>query len=433
MEYNIMDKELIEINQIKNIEYISFYDYTIPLIKEGNGRSIIAPALMIKANGKFLNYSVADKYFRHFVQKVISVYHQENNSPKGDEAVPTISSGVTIDDRSKIVLENASFLDRNVITSFYHEIDSYDNSLLFQTDEIKSIMDIIRYAITEFSKFANVNIKLSNNYRGYRDNYVIACEKDGLYTNLMIFYNKTSDNTYQISIGNIGEVCQPYVVDISFLNDKIRIEGRYKDLIITNEFEMDQNGGKYLYRVTNSKDLIAYDVGNLEKIEEPYSNLVNLDYGKELELSWYKLPWLAFVGSRITTSIIDDVTSITTNHIMYLDIINDNFYKREFYTKKLSRDRINKQKPIRLIVDSLRKITFGFKKGDNYLIETNFNNGFGDGDYQTDYNNRYFYHLCEPMDLSSITKDSLKPISKDIIMTRDDLNMDSKVKRIGER
>ena len=60
MEFNNMDDELIKINKIKNIEYISFYDYTITNVKDGNGRDIIDSVLMIKDNGEFINYLVVD-------------------------------------------------------------------------------------------------------------------------------------------------------------------------------------------------------------------------------------------------------------------------------------------------------------------------------------------------------------------------------------
>lgn len=425
-----MDDELIKINKIKNIEYISFYDYTIPNVKDGNGRAIIAPALMIKANGEFINYSIVDKYFRHFVHKVISVYHKEQKEID-DDALPVLVDKITIDDRSRSVLEKASFLERNEITGFYQDKDSYENSLIFQTDEMKSIMDIISYAIQEFSKFANIDIKLSDNYSGYRNNYVINAEKNGAFTNIIINYAKTTDNIYHISIGNIGDVCQPYVIDIGFLNDQIRIEGKYKDFVLSSEFLLDETGGKYIYKVTRSGKIIAYDVNDLECCEQPYNNLVNLDY-ENRDLTWYKLPWLAFVGTKVMTSEIDENTNISTSQIIYLDIIKDNFYKREFYTKKLSRGRVNRQKPIRLVVDSLRKITFGFKNDDYYLIETNFYNGFGDGDYLVEYNNRYFYHLFRGKGLKDIKKDELIPVTKDVISTRDDLNIDEKVKRIGE-
>ena len=438
-----MDKELIEINQIKNIEYISFYDYTIPKIENDNGRAIIAPALMIKSNGKVLNYSVVDKYFRQFVQKVISVYHQEAIKANQEGALPSLLKRLSIDKRSEAVLDNASFLERNKITDFYQNKDSYDNSLIFQTDEIKSIMDIIRYAINEFSKYVNVNIKLSNDYRGYRNNYVIDCEKNGIYTNLIIFYNKKNDNCYQISIGNIGEACQPYVIDINFLNEsiqsdkktntivtnKLQIKGKYKDLIFDHEFEIGDTGATHLYEVTKAGEIVFYDVTELNKLDNPYENLVDLDY--ENDLTWYELPWKAYLGKKVSLSEIDDKTRIVTSQIMYLDIIDNNFYKREFYTKKLSRDAIEKQRPISLTIDNLRKITFGFRLGNNYLIETNFRDGFGDGAYNVDYNNRYFYHLSRVSTLSAIKRDKLLPITKNIIAIRDDLNVSENIKRIG--
>ena len=433
MNYNVMSKDLIDINKIKNLEYISFYDFTVPK-KDGNiERRVIAPALMVKADGKTLNYSIMDKCFVQYVHKVISVYHKESKMATDDDAVPTLmTERIVVDDKSKAILEKASFLEGKEITGFYDEKDGYDDTLIFQIDEIKSIMDIIRYVIADFSRFADINVKVSDKYHGYRNYYRIDSEIDGIYTELSIYYEKLNENDYRVSIGNLGEPCRPYVVDIHFMDNRISIVGKYKDTTITNEFRIDENGASYLYYAYRDGKPIVYDSGDLEQVEFNHKNLINLD--RDNEFTWYKLPWDAYVGRNSGVNEIDPTTQIHTNQVMYLDMIGDNFYKREFYTKKLLREKTATQSRFILTVDELRKITFGFKLDeDNYLVETSFKKALGDGEYQEKYNNRYFYHLAHAKNLEGIKRENLIPITKDIIEDRNDLLREEKVKRIGEK
>ncbi len=433
MNYNVMSKELIDINKIKNLEYISFYDFTVPRKDSNDGRRVIAPALMVKADGKTFNYSVMDKCFVQYVHKVISVYNKESKMDLDDEAVPTLmTERIVIDDKSKAILEKASFLEGKEITGFYDGKDGYDDTLIFQIDEIKSIMDIIRYVITDFSKSSDINIKLSSNYSGYHDYYCIDSEIDGIYTNLSIYYEKLNENEYRVSIGNLGEPCRPYVVDIHFMDNRISIVGKYKDTVIANEFKIDENGATHLNYAYRDGKQIAYEVVDLEEVDFNHKNLINLD--RDNEFTWYKLPWNAYIGRNSSVNEVDPTTQVHTNQVMYLDMIDDNFYKREFYTKKLLREKTATQSRFILTVDELRKITFGFKlDDDNYLVETSFKKALGDGEYQEKYNNRYFYHLAHTQSLEGITREDLIPITKDIIEDRNDLLREEKVKRIGEK
>jgi hypothetical protein len=429
-----MESELVRINKIKNLQYVSFYDLSVPR-KDGNiTRNVLAPALMVKADGDTYNYSIADKYFVHYVHKVISVYRKEKKKVYLEGAVPSlIPDGIEFHDaNSKKILEDARFLEGKEITGFYEDKDSYENSLLFQIDEVKSIMDIIRYVINDFSNFVDIKIKLSDKYAGYRNNYKIESEVNGLFTYLLVRYNKISDNDYQVTISNLNGACRPYVVDIQFLDNRINIVGKYQRLTIGSEFRVDETGGSYLkYSYSDGKQ-IFYDTGDLEEVDVPNKNLVNLDHDNEL--TWYKLPWDAYLGRTVLVDELDVTTKIQTNQIIYLDVIGDNFYKREYYTKKLTRDKTNTQNRIMLTVDALRKVTFGFKlNDDNYLIETSFKNALGDGEYQEKYINRFFYHLAKANDVNGIKKENLIPITKDIISDKNDLLREEKVKRIGEK
>ena len=433
MNYNVMEKDLMDINKIKNLEYVSFYDFTVPK-KDGNiDRRVIAPALMIKADRNTLNYSVMDKYFVPFVHKVIAVYNKEKNKTSEDDAVPTLmTERIVVDAKSKAILENASFLEGKEITGFYNGKDGYNDTLIFQKDEVRSIMDIIRYVITDFSRFSDITVKLSDTYEGYHDNYKINGEVNGKFTYLLIGYEKISDNDYQVSISNLGEPCRPYIVDIHFLDSRISIVGKYKDITITNEFRLEENGASYLYYAYRGGKPIVYDSGDLEEVEFNHKNLINLDHDNSF--TWYKLPWNAYIGKNSIVKEIDPTTKVLTNQVMYLDMIDENFYKREFYTKKLLREKTATQSRFLLTVDELRKITFGFKIAeDNYLIETSFKKALGDGEYEAKYNNKYFYHLAHAKDLNGITRDGLIPITKDIIEDRNDLLRKEKVKRIGEK
>ena len=434
MNLNIMDPKQIEINKIKNLQYISFYDVTLPM-KNGNlTQNVLVPALMVKADGKTFNYSVMDKDFVRFVHKVITVYHKEKDKAPVEGATPSlIPNGIVFDNEySKKIFEDARFLDENELVGFYYDKDSYDNTLMFEIDEVNNTMDIIRYVIKDFAALTNTTINLSTRWKGYRNRYRNEAEKNGKLTNIVIEYKKQSDNEYHVKILNIGDLGQEYNVIIRFLDNQVYIFGKYGDIEVTTEIIIDDNGARFLYYVYQKRNPIIYNSGDLEITDMPYDNIVNLD--SKDEFTWYKLPWNAYIGKSTKISEVDKATSISTNHIMYLDIIGDNFYKREFYNKKLSREKTKTQQRVKITVDEFRKRTIGFKLDeDNFLIETSFKKALGDGEYQDKLINRYFYHVVKAKDIKEIKKDNLKPVTKDLVTDKAHLVDDKKIKRIGER
>ncbi len=425
MTYNVMDPLLMEIYGIKNLEFIKFYDLTL----NDDDKQIVVPALLISYdNGKMLNLDIKDKYFDIYVNKVIEVYQMEKGKVLHD--TPFGKVHIMVDDNTKRILENGNLLNKKKITSFYNDKDHYDHSLTFESDEIKSIIDIIRYEIKSFGEFANLNISLSDNIRGYRTNYVLEAKINNLFTYLLIHYEKLDDNNYQISIGNLGGANNNFIINISFHDDYIDITCLYKDLLFNDMFNINQENASFIRRIVRNNELLKMETGLLEKVNPEELNIINLD-GDIENVTWYRLPWSSYYGYSENVEIIHDNDIMASEHIIYVDINNDNFCKRDYYIKQVYRDSTVSKVGLRLTLDELRKITYGFKNGAYYIIETGFKNARGDGVYQEKFNGKYYYHIVKAKKLREIKKENLRSISKSIINDKEDLLSDIKLKTLG--
>ena len=431
MIYNVMDPELIEINGIKNIEYIKFYDLTT----NDKDKIMLLPALIITYdNGKTINLCIKDKYFMEFVYKVIDVYHSEKGQTieTGGSNPLLKAKKIELDPRTEVILENANLDTKESITDFYKDKDGFDNSLMYEQDEIKSIIDITRFAIMDFAKLANINVELSDNIKGYRTNYIIEGKINDLFVYLLVHYDKVDDNNYIISIGNMGGANKPLIIEISFTDNSVYINSKYQDITITNEYNVLNQKGTYLKEVFRNGDMINFDTGNLEQVEDfEYSNLLYFD--DDTNRIWFRLPWGAYLGELAYTQEIDTDSEIYHSLVSYIDINETDFTKREVYTKKLERRNTNSRKSINLTLDEFRKITFGYEQKPYYIIETHFKDARGDGEYQQKYSGKHFYHITKVKDLSEITKDKLRSVKREIINDRADLLSDEKLKKIGGR
>ena len=77
MKIDIMDQLLIDIYNIRNLEYVSFWD----LHGTSDSKILVIPAIMINYDGgKTLNLCAKDKYFDTFVRKVVEVYNDEKDN-----------------------------------------------------------------------------------------------------------------------------------------------------------------------------------------------------------------------------------------------------------------------------------------------------------------------------------------------------------------
>lgn len=431
MIYNFMDPELIEINGIKNLEFVKFYDLTT----NDKDKIMLLPSLMVTYdNGKTINLCSKDKYFKEFVYKVIEVYNVEKNDVVVTERPNPLIKEKTmeVDPRTKVILENANLDTRESITDFYKDKDGFDNSLMYEQDEIKSIIDITRFAIMDFAKFANINVELSDNFKGYRTNYIIEGKINDLFVYLLLHYDKVDDNHYVISIGNMGGANKPLVIEISFTDNSIYVNSKYQNVTLSNEFLVRNQQGFYIKEIFRDKDMVSFDAGDLKPVEEfEHSNLLCFD--DNTERKWFNLPWGAYLGELAYTEDIDKDSNIYHSLVSYIDINEGDFTKREFYTRKLERQNTNQIQSVSLTLDEFRKITFGYEQKPYYIIETHFKDARGDGEYQLKYNGKHFYHIVKAKDLSEIKKEKLRSVKKEIINDRADLLSDEKLKKIGGR
>lgn len=430
MLYNIEDPRVIEIKQIKNIEYIKFYDLVVTGDVDEENKQIIMPTLLISYNGgNNLSYSSKDDVFELFVHKVLEVYHEEKNKTLDDSDFARKTVHVE-DARTQRILDNCDILDKNQITEMYEGMDSYDYSLMFECDEIKNVMDIIRYSLHSFGEFAGLNFELLDNIKGYKTNYILEGKVNDLPVYLLVFYDKIDENVYDISIGNVGGVNKEYNIRIQFHDDHIQITSNYEDLLFDTTFTITDNKATFIKRVLKNQEIVSFDTGNLPQEEPVEKNLISLTGANE-EFTWYRLPWRAYYGYRGSQEAADDVTTITHNHFVYLDVNSNDFYKREFYTRNVKRRSTVSKVGVNLTLDELRKTTFGYMSKPYFIIETSFRNARGDGNYQAKYNGKYYYHIIKAKNLMEIKKERLIPVTKVDVNDSTDFLSDVKLKKIG--
>ena len=450
MKFNRPDPQaLIDINRIQNLEYVKLYDLNdvntardqrTKRLPESNNNKILIPALMVTYdNGKNMCMDAHDEYFMDFLFKVLEVYREEQNSEvESEDTSPLLlDRKIIIDERTKKIFESGDLTNKKFITGFYDKVDSFDNREIYEVDEVKSVMDVTRFAIADFGQFANLNIVISNKYSGYRTNYVMEATINDTFVYLLVQYTKIDDNHYEISIANIGGINKPLTINIDYEDDSIMVTERYREYTLVNEFKINERNAyrlREIYKynaITKEDEVQKYEKINLEKAEVTHPNLVNLDYEEKIPYTWYKLPWDAYIGYAGSEEEIDKDTRIFANHITYLDINDDNFYKRDYYSKTLKRNTTHSRLSMVATLDALRKITYGYARAPYYIIGTSFMNARGDGEYQRRYNGKHYYHIVKAKKLEEIKKENLVGVKRQLINEKADFLNDDKMRQMG--
>ena len=189
MAIKVMDSLLIKIYGIKDIEEIHITDL-VPSSREG--KLDVLPSLFIMYDGgKYLSLCSQDKYFDVFVRKVFQVYNLEKDRAIVDPRFNPFGTRtkIRIDDYSKSILESGELTLINEIYRFYDNKKSYENNLLFQEDEFRILLPIIKYHLKQLFDCTDRVITLdSNNINGYRSNYTLDYKIDGIDDLLLINY-----------------------------------------------------------------------------------------------------------------------------------------------------------------------------------------------------------------------------------------------------
>lgn len=425
MQVNVMDKILIDIYNIRNIESVSITDLAL---NSSDKLLIISSLIVVYDGGKMLNLCAKDKYFDELVKKVVEVYNDEKDNILEDDLINPfqLHTQIEIDEHTKKILESGKLLNKNEIYKFYDKKDSYKESLLFFKDEVNLLLPIIKYHVEEFFTMTDKVVIIDGILKGYRDIYAIDSKIDGIDKVLTLFFNKIDDNVYEVVIGGLTNKNIPLNLQISFKKDGIDVDVSIDSYELNGSFSYQINSGvvKSIKEIKKGNLPICYKNKDLERTENTYLNLADLDSKTRLE--WFKLPWGAFYG--IENNIVDLTISEKNIEIcnMYIDIYNESFIKKEFYSKIYRRNRVGIVDSEEVLLDEVIKGTLGVcldKKYSLYVVETNFLGNGKLGYYEAELSNRYFCHvLLSDNGLGGITQEKLVSVSKnDNILSKSDI------------
>ncbi len=415
MKYYGMDPVLISIYNIRNIESIKIWD----LVQNGTNRMLVVPAIIVMYDGgKQLNLCAKDKYFDIYVKKIVQVYNDEKENILEDSLTDPfkLRTNIDIDDYTKQILDSGILEKVNLIYDFYQEKESYDKSLMFQIDEVKSLINIVQYHIKRLFVNTDINVTFDSELSGFRDNYVMIGKIDGIDHYFPFTYQKL-DNSYEFYVNGLINQNRSVRVNITFKNDEISV------LVDINDYELSEvskylitNGVvKEIHDVTRKGITIGYKNNDLELLKEnPLCNIANLD--EETNLRWFVLPWGAIYGCDTKLEDVSNTEKIIQIQNMYLDIFDGGFIKKEYYSKNYKRNKTATINAEDMMLDSIMKSVLGInidKDGKLFVIETTFAKEGTSSDYYNNSNcSRYFYHGCYVNNISDIERRKLIPLNR---------------------
>ena len=146
MKYMPMDKELIAINQIKDLVSVHFEDM---YLSGYSGKARIVPGFSIHyGHNQYMILTTLDRHFKEFVERLRKVYQEEK-----DHVVSRNFLGeqkIQIDELSKSILLSGELEQISDLYNHYENSHGYDQSLIFEIDRINAIIDIAKYHLQLF-------------------------------------------------------------------------------------------------------------------------------------------------------------------------------------------------------------------------------------------------------------------------------------------
>lgn len=402
-----IDETLKKINELKNIQAISYRD----LSSSTGSKNIIVPGFLVVYDGmKTLFLTVNDKYYQEFIQKLREVYLKEKDNVVEENILGT--HHITIDEFTKQLLTEGNLDEVSELYSFYQGKTGYKNRLFFEIDEIKAIASIIKYHIKETLKYFDYVIEFDNQIRGYNGTYSLDATYNGLPTIVPFTINKTSFDTYELKIGGLLTKAIPIKMLISFQEKGLTVNSSIDELKFTNThiYHLDKEEAyirKYAYL---SGELKAYEVKDLTKGNNEYNNLILTQNGEII--NWYQLPWNAMLGYCQNEKASDNQETMKYTRNIYFSLESNYFISKDNSSKKYQKDSTVLTERRSLLLDRARKNTIGIIRNGIALIETSFSSDGVTGFYQTNLSGRYFYHIASSNNFESIDKEKTIPLSR---------------------
>ena len=412
-----MEELLIEIYNIKNLEYINLYD----ILSTENTKMLVIPAILINYDGgKTLNLCAKDKYFDIYVKKIVEVYNDEKNNVREDILTDPFGyrRNIEIDERTKHILDSGKLEEINKVYQFYFGKKSYEDSLMFQIDEVKSLLPVIKYHVKELFSLTDRYVIFDDKFSGYRDNYMLSGTINGINSNFILHFEKLDENTYNVALSGLMEKNVKLFMKISFSKDSISIESLVDDYELQSDSLYYVVGDivKRVHEIKIKDRVISYSNEDLECVCNEYDNIANLD--NEVNLKWFKLPWGALYGIACKIEEVSELEKVIERHNMYISVFNNEFLRKEYYSRTYLRNRTATVTSNEFILDEVRKNMIGVvldKINGIYVVETSFDDNVSKtGFYDEKLAKKYFYHVVQSNNgVANIKNENLIDVSKD--------------------
>lgn len=417
MKINKSSSKLIKINQLKNIRSIEFVDLYETKAKEKN---MIIPGFMVICDQEIMFLTSTDEYFEDFVRRIREVYNEEKDIVY--ESGILGEKRLEVDPLTKSILENGNILNTSDLYSFYKDKDSYQNSLLFETDKLKSFEGIIIYHLKETMKLFDktiTDVKLSDGMNGV---YYITCKINNEPQILPILYQQINDDSYKVIVGNLLDKAIPLNIEITFTKDGISVNNSILEynFIDYTKYEFNTKG-TVEREIQLNGELKHYEKKNLMVETNVPNNLVNLD-NNEVVSTWYKLPWSAYEGITMVDKGIEEDGSLGDNNsddrlitqrLAYLATINNDFFVKDTIIKKYRKKDTGRTKGNEVVFDKLSKEVIGLLQRFGYVIETSFSGTAITGFYKTNLLGNKFYHISSETEKEKLSKENITLIGRE--------------------
>lgn len=422
-----MEDMLINIQNIKNLTSVKLGSFMYS--SEETGKMELVPILSVTyEGGKTLSLSSKEKYFDSFVKKVTEVYNDEKDNIIEDSLTDPfrLRSHILIDEHTRKVLESGSLRNINGIYSSYDDKYSYNNSLLFQKDEFKLLFPIIKYHLENLFSKTSTNVKILDTIQGYRDNFLLKANIDGVEIVINISYFKENDNKYILEIGGLFNECNSIKMIIEFKKDRIVVNINNQKYELDCEYTYLANNEKIkqIINISKSSRNVIYENKDLEPCENDIPNITDLD--SESNFTWYKLPWNAMYGINNEVATLSEEEKMIQTYSMYVCTFQKSFMKKENYSKTYKRNKTTALDTNEVVLDDMLKNTLCVCVIDSeniYVIETAFlDSRYPNGYYLEKLKDKYFYHVVRSEEgIKGIKLSDGINVSKENILVNSDL------------
>lgn len=430
MKIDVSDSLLLEIYSIKNLESIKIYDL---LIQNNSNKNLIIPTMMITYNGnKMLNLCSKDKYFDIYVKKVLEVYNKEKNSSLVIETPFSKQEGIIMDNNTKTILENGLIQETNKLFKEYRYKDSYLEDFIYEKDEVKLLLPLLYEGINDFLKETDLNIEFSNELSGYKNNYTIRANIDGIDEYLTIMFYK-DEFRYCFNINNISEDKLNINAILSLFKNKIQIdlEIPFSDMYSRKEYIINKDTIHEERRIYKDSKLVQYDNQDLTSKDFNYNNLINLEEDKDYK--YFEILKDCFIGINNNIKNINTNGEIINSNYVFLIVNDKGFLKKEYVSTSYREKKDIYSVVLDMTLDERVSTTYGYNIKDNiYLIGTYFHKHNSSNGYYNNYlAGKRFYKLAIAKNISEINKNNIIDIKKkQDILDREDVFNIPKVKKI---